>query len=101
MRCSRYPTTTADAASRSGSSARGSRCERQSAQPAAAGARTKERRATTVDPELAARVETALRTLTGFEAKVRSTGVHVAADGEVQLEELAESLERLVAFRTA
>jgi hypothetical protein len=27
--------------------------------------------------------------------------VHVAADGEVQLEELAESLERLVAFRTA
>jgi ParB family chromosome partitioning protein len=66
-----------------------------------AGARTKERRATTVDPALAARVETALRTLTGFEAKVRSTGVHVAADSEVQLEELAESLERLIAFRTA
>ena len=64
-----------------------------------AGARTKERRATAVDPELAARVETALRTLTGFEAKVRSTGVHVPVDGEVRLAELAESLERLVAFR--
>jgi ParB family chromosome partitioning protein len=66
----------------------------------AAGARTKERHATAVDPALAARVETAVRTLTGFGAKVRSTGVHVAAEGEVQLEELAESLERLVAFRT-
>src|SRR5260370_212999 len=41
-----------------------------------AGARTKERRATAVDPALAARVETAVRTLTGFDAKVRSNGVH-------------------------
>ena len=65
-----------------------------------AGARTKERRATAVDPALAARVETALRTLTGFDTKVRSTGVHIPADSEVQLEELAESLERLVAFGT-
>jgi len=65
-----------------------------------AGARTKERRATAVDPALAARVETALRTLTGFDPKVRSTGVHIPADSEVQLEELAESLERLVAFGT-
>jgi len=66
-----------------------------------AGARTKERRATTVDPALAARVETALRTLTGFDTKVRSTGVHIPADSEVQLEELAESLERLVASGAA
>lgn len=63
-----------------------------------AGARTRERRATAVDPALAARVETALRTLTGFDTKVRSTGVHIPADSEVQLEELAESLERLVAL---
>jgi ParB family chromosome partitioning protein len=66
-----------------------------------AGARTNVRHATTVDPALAARVETALKTLTGFEARVRITGVHLAADGEVQLEELAESLERLVASGTA
>ena len=66
-----------------------------------AGARTKERRATAVDPALAARVETALRTLTGFDTKVRSTGVHIPADSEVQLEELAESLERLVASGAA
>jgi ParB family chromosome partitioning protein len=66
-----------------------------------AGARTKERRATAVDPALAARVETALRTLTGFDTKVRSTGVHIPAASEVQLEELAESLERLVASGAA
>ena len=66
-----------------------------------AGARTTARHATTIDPALAARVESALRTLTGFEARVRGTGVHLAADGEVQLEELAESLERLVAIRTS
>ncbi len=66
-----------------------------------AGARTNVRRATAVDPSLAARVETALLTLTGFDAKVRATGVHIALDREVQLAELAESLDRLVAFRTA
>jgi ParB family chromosome partitioning protein len=64
-----------------------------------AGARTKERRATAVDPVLAARVEDALRTLTGLDAKVRATGVQLRTDGEVQLEELAEALERLVAAR--
>ena len=67
----------------------------------ASGARTNVRHVITVDPALAARVETALKTLTGFEARVRTTGVHLAADGEVQLEELAESLERLVASGTA
>ena len=66
-----------------------------------AGARANARRASAVDPTLAARVETALKSLTGFEARVRSTGVHLATDGEVQLEELAESLERLVASRTS
>ncbi|MFL5952989.1 MAG: ParB/RepB/Spo0J family partition protein [Gaiellaceae bacterium] len=60
-----------------------------------AGARTKERRATTVDPALAARVKDAVRLLTGFEAKVGSAGLHIPVDGEVQLEELAEALERL------
>ena len=66
-----------------------------------AGARTRERRTSSVDPALAARVEEALHTLTGFEVKVRPAGVQVAYDGEVQLAELAEALERLVAFRTA
>jgi ParB family chromosome partitioning protein len=59
------------------------------------GARTKERRATTVDPVLADRVKSAVKRLTGFDAKVGAAGVHVPLDGEVQLAELAEALERL------
>ena len=60
-----------------------------------AGARTKERRVTSVDPALAARVKSAIRELTGFEAKVGAGGVRIPLDGEVQLAELAEALERL------
>jgi ParB family chromosome partitioning protein len=60
-----------------------------------AGARTKTRRATSVDPVLAARVRDAFRKVTGFEAKVGRGGVTVPVDDEVQLEELAEALERL------
>jgi len=60
-----------------------------------AGARTHARRATAPDPVLAARVENALQTLTGFKASVRTTGVHVTIEGDVQLEELAEALERV------
>ena len=60
-----------------------------------AGARTKERRVTSVDPALAARVKDAFRLLTGFEAKVGAGGLSVPLDDEVQLEELAEALERL------
>jgi ParB family chromosome partitioning protein len=59
------------------------------------GARTKERRASAVDPELAARVRDTFRLLTGFDAKVGAAGVHVPLDGDVQLAELAEALERL------
>ncbi|MFL5925342.1 MAG: ParB/RepB/Spo0J family partition protein [Gaiellaceae bacterium] len=59
------------------------------------GARTRERRGTAVDPALAARIEDATRLLTGFEAKVSAAGLHVPVDSEVQLEELAEALERL------
>jgi ParB family transcriptional regulator, chromosome partitioning protein len=62
-----------------------------------AGARTKERRLSAVDPALAARVRDAFQTLTGFEAKVGANGVAVAVDGDVELEELAEALERLLA----
>ncbi|HVC86385.1 MAG TPA: ParB/RepB/Spo0J family partition protein [Gaiellaceae bacterium] len=62
-----------------------------------AGARTKERRVSTVDPALAARVKEAFRLATGFDAKVGSAGLHVPLTGEVQLEELAEALERLTA----
>jgi ParB family chromosome partitioning protein len=61
-----------------------------------AGARTKERRATSVDPVVAGRIKDAVKALTGFEAKVGAAGVHVPLDGEVQLEELAEALERLL-----
>jgi ParB family transcriptional regulator, chromosome partitioning protein len=60
------------------------------------GARTtKERRTTTVDPQLAQRLKDAFKHVTGFEAKVGAAGLHVPLDGEVQLEELAEALERL------
>jgi ParB family chromosome partitioning protein len=62
-----------------------------------AGARTRERRATQVDPVLAERVKTAFLRLTGFEAKVGASGVRLPLDGEVQLAELAEALERLEA----
>ena len=60
-----------------------------------AGARTKERRHTTVDPDLAGRIREAFAAVTGFEAKVGAAGLHVPLDGQVQLEELAEALERL------
>jgi ParB family chromosome partitioning protein len=60
-----------------------------------AGAKTKERKVTSVDPVVAARIRDAVALLTGFEAKVGSTGLHIPLDGAVQLEELAEALERL------
>ena len=60
------------------------------------GARTKERRATAMDPVLTARVRDAFRQLTGFEAKVGRAGLTVPLEGESQLEELAEALDRLL-----
>jgi ParB family chromosome partitioning protein len=62
-----------------------------------AGARTKERRVTSVDPALAGRIKDAFQRITGFEAKVGAAGLHVPLDGEVQLAELAEALERVLA----
>ena len=59
------------------------------------GARTRERRVSAVDPAIAARVKDAFRLLTGFEAKVGAAGLQVPVDGDVELEELAEALERL------
>jgi ParB family transcriptional regulator, chromosome partitioning protein len=63
----------------------------------AEGARTRERRVHKVDPATAGRVRDAFRTLTGFDAKVGAAGLQVAVDGDVELEELAEALERLLA----
>jgi len=65
-----------------------------------AGARTKQRRATTVDPALAGRITEAVKLLTGFEAKVGAAGLHVPIDSEVELEELAEALERIAVPRS-
>jgi len=62
----------------------------------AAGAATRERRTTAVDPVLARRVRDSFRTLTGFDARVGAGGLHVAVDGDVGLAELAEALERLL-----
>jgi len=61
-----------------------------------AGARTRQRRAAGVDPEVAARIKDALRVLTGLDARVGSTGVHLPVEGAVGLEELAESLDRVL-----
>jgi ParB family transcriptional regulator, chromosome partitioning protein len=63
------------------------------------GARTKPRTKTPVDPALAARVKAGLRALTGLEARIAPGKVELAYDDEVQLEELAEALERLTAPR--
>ena len=48
-----------------------------------------------VDPGSRGARQGRVRPLTGFEAKVGAAGVHMPLDGEVQLEELAEALERL------
>jgi hypothetical protein len=61
-----------------------------------AGARTRERKTTTIDPALATRIKDGFRKVTGFEAKVGRAGMHVPVDDEVQLEELAEALERIL-----
>jgi ParB family chromosome partitioning protein len=60
------------------------------------GARTKPRRQTAVDPQLVDRVTQAFKRLTGLEARVGAGGLQVPLADEVQLEELAESLERLL-----
>jgi ParB family chromosome partitioning protein len=62
-----------------------------------AGARTRPRGSARVDPELARRIRDAVSALTGFEARVGTAGVQIPLDGTVQLEELAEALERLTA----
>ena len=63
-----------------------------------AGAKQKPRiKATPVDPTLAARVRTALEHLTGFHAKVGTGRVEIAFADELELEEIAEALERATA----
>jgi ParB family chromosome partitioning protein len=59
------------------------------------GARTKPRTKTPVDPALAARVKEGLQRLTGLEARVALGKIELAYDDEHDLEELAESLDRL------
>jgi len=60
-----------------------------------AGAKQKPRvRATPVDPALAGRVRDALQRLTGFHAKVGTGRVEIVFADELELEDLAEALER-------
>ena len=94
-RARRARTRTAAAGSRSGSSREGMSVRAAERAARWAGARTKERRATTVDPALAGAGQGRGQAPDGFEAKVGSAGLHVPVDSEVQLEELAEALERL------
>jgi ParB family chromosome partitioning protein len=60
-----------------------------------AGARTKPRRRSAVDPGLAARARTAIERGTGFQARVAATRVEIPFVDEHELEELVEALERL------
>ena len=58
------------------------------------GARTKPRRATPIDPDLAARARVALERLTGAPVRVGSKRVEILFADETELAELVESLER-------
>jgi len=58
------------------------------------GAATKRRRRPAADPQLAERVRAAAERLTGFPARVSARGLEIPIESEVQLEELAEALER-------
>jgi len=57
------------------------------------GAARRPRTVTAVDPPLAARVRAAAERLTGLPARVAAGKLEIAFTGEVQLEELAETLE--------
>ncbi len=58
------------------------------------GAKVKRKRQAPADPQLADRVRQAAETLTGFSARVTARGLEIPVESEVQLEELAEALER-------
>jgi ParB family transcriptional regulator, chromosome partitioning protein len=58
------------------------------------GAKVKRRRQAPADPQLAERVRRAAETLTGFSARVTARGLEIQVESEIQLEELAEALER-------
>jgi ParB family chromosome partitioning protein len=60
------------------------------------GARTRAKASrTAVDPVLAGRIREAVHRLTGIKARVGAKAVELPYDGDVQLEELAETLEAL------
>jgi ParB family transcriptional regulator, chromosome partitioning protein len=62
-----------------------------------AGARTKPRRVTRVDPALADRARKAAERVTGFPARLTSTRLEISFSDETELAELVEALERLTA----
>jgi ParB family transcriptional regulator, chromosome partitioning protein len=62
-----------------------------------AGARTKPRRVTRVDPALADRARKAAERVTGFPARLTSTRLEISFTDETELAELVEALERLSA----
>jgi ParB family chromosome partitioning protein len=59
------------------------------------GARTKPRTKTPVDPALAARVKEALQQMTGLDVRVAPGRVELSYDDEADLDQLAETLERI------
>jgi ParB family chromosome partitioning protein len=65
-----------------------------------AGARTRQRRKTAVDPALAARAKAAAERLTGFSARVAHGRLELSFADETELEELVEALERVAGAPT-
>jgi ParB family chromosome partitioning protein len=61
-----------------------------------AGARTKPRRKTSVDPALAQRARAAAERVTGFKARVGKDKLEIPFGSETELEELVEALENAV-----
>jgi ParB family chromosome partitioning protein len=60
-----------------------------------AGAKTKPRRVTRIDPALADRARKAAEHATGFSARITSNRLEIAFGDETELEELVEAFERL------
>jgi ParB family chromosome partitioning protein len=66
-----------------------------------AGARTKPRRAATVDPQLANRARLAAERVTGGAVRVAAGRIEIAFRNEVELEEIVEALEAALEARRA
>ncbi|MDQ3859622.1 MAG: hypothetical protein M3327_14460, partial [Actinomycetota bacterium] len=66
-----------------------------------AGARTKPRKASKVDPALAERARTAAERATGFPTRIAAARLEIAFADETELAEIVEALESILRRRAA